>query len=81
MKQKFTFKSLLLTASVISFFAFAFVNLRTNASLIPPFSTIEMSQNQVESEETAESNKIPVPDVSVLGRIWGIAERLLSKAN
>lgn len=81
MKRKHTFKSVLITASLLSFFAFAFVNLRANATLDQPFSKIERVQNQVESEEAGESRKIPVPDVTVLGRLWEIAQRFLEKAN
>ncbi len=81
MKQEHTFKSLLVTASILSLFAFAFVNFRTNSTSVQPFSTIELAQNQVESEDESESTKIPVPDVSVLGRVWELAQRLLDKAN
>jgi len=79
MKQSPAFKSLLIIASLLSVFAFAFVNFRTNSTLAQPFSKIELAQNQVESEN--ESSKIPVPDVSVLGRVWELAQRLLDKAN
>ena len=81
MKRENTFKTLLLTASLLSLFAFAFVNLRTNAMSAQPFSEIEMVQNQVESDEASESDKLPVPDVSVLGRVWEIAQRFLNKTN
>ncbi len=81
MKRENTFKTLLLTASLLSFFAFAFVNLRTNAMSAQSFSKIEMAQNQVEGDDVDESDKLPVPDVSVLGRVWEIAQRFLDKAN
>jgi len=81
MKRSLTFKSLLITASLLSVFAFAFVNFRTNKTLAQPFSKIEMAQNQVEGEDGSEAREIPVPDVSVLGRVWEIAQRFLNKAN
>ena len=81
MKQSLTFKSLLITVSLISLFAFAFVNLRTSSTLAQPFPKMEMAQNQVVGEDAEESRKIAVPDVSVLGRIWEIAQRFLDKAN
>ncbi|MBK6994253.1 MAG: hypothetical protein IPH31_04770 [Lewinellaceae bacterium] len=37
------------------------------------FSKMEMAQNQVEGDDVDESDKLPVPDVSVLGRVWEIA--------
>ena len=81
MKRNLTFKSILLTASFLSLLAFAFVNLRVNSTLARPFSNLEMAQSQVESEDATASRKISVPDVSVLGRVWEIAQRFLSKAN
>gem|GEM_PF-913464 len=81
MKREHTFKTLLVTASLLSLFAFAFVNLRTNSTLTQPFSKIEIAQNQVEDEAAGGSDKIPVPDVSVLGRVWEIAQRFLDRAN
>ncbi|MDO8365273.1 MAG: hypothetical protein Q7T20_00660 [Saprospiraceae bacterium] len=81
MKRSLTFKSVLATTSLVSLFAFAFVNIRADSTLTPVYSKMEMTQNQVETEEDADSRKIPVPDVSVIGRVWDIAQRLLDKAN
>ncbi len=81
MKQSITFKSLLITASFLSLFAFAYVNLRPHSNLAQPFSKMAMAQNQVEGEDRGETREIPVPDVSVLGRVWEIAQRFLDKAN
>jgi len=81
MKRSLTFKSLLITASLLSLFAFAFVNLRPNSMVAQPFSKIETTQSLVESEETSNSREIPVPNVSVLGRVWEIAQRFLDRAN
>jgi len=81
MKQARTFKSILVIVSFLSLLAFMFVNLHANSSLKHPFSTSIMPQNELQSEETADSGKIPVADLSVLGRVWEIAQRLLDKAN
>lgn len=81
MKRELTFKSIFITASFLSLLAFAFVNLQTNSTLTHPFSKIEMEQNHVESEDAGESRDIQVPDVTVLGRVWEIAQRFLEKAN
>ncbi|MFN0034457.1 MAG: hypothetical protein ACKVUS_05270 [Saprospiraceae bacterium] len=81
MKRKHTFKSLLITASLLSLFAFAFVNLHANSALKGSVSKIERTQHEVESEEAGETREIPVPDVTVLGRLWEIAQRLLDRAN
>ena len=81
MKQNVTFKSVLITASFLSLLAFAFVNLRPNTTLPHAFTKIEMAQTKVESEESNESREIHVPNVSVLGRLWDIAQRLMYKAH
>ncbi|MFN0215343.1 MAG: hypothetical protein ACKVT2_13890 [Saprospiraceae bacterium] len=81
MKQSPTFKSLLIVASLLSLFAFTYVNLRANNISGKPYSTIEMAQTQVEDEDASESGKISVPNMSVLGRVWELAQRLLDRAN
>jgi len=77
MKREHSLKSLLVIASFLSLFAFAFVNIKANSTLAQPFSKIEIGQNQVESEDANKSGKLSVPDLSVLGRIWEIAHRFL----
>jgi hypothetical protein len=81
MKQKLTFKSVLVITTFLSLFAFAFVNIKANSTLAKPFSKIELSQNEVESENSNETDKISVPDLSVLGRVWEIAHRFLGANN
>lgn len=81
MKREITFKSLLIAASLFSLLAFVFVNLRSNPSFFATIHPLTMAQNQVETEEATESTKIAVPDVTVLGRLWDITQRLLERAN
>jgi hypothetical protein len=81
MKREQTFKSILVIASFLSLFAFAFVNIKASTSLTQSFSKIELSQNQVESEDTDENRSVSVPDLSVLGRVWEIAHRFLGARN
>lgn len=81
MKREYTFKSLLATATILSLFAFAFVNFRANTTSTQRFSAIELTQSKVEGEDESESNKFSVPNVSVLGRVWELAQRFLDKTN
>lgn len=81
MKRKLTFKSLFLSAAVCSFLAFAFVNIKAQSAPAQSFTKIELAQSQVEAEDAAESREIKVPNVSVLGRLWDIAQRLMDRAN
>ena len=79
MKRELTFKTVLLTASFLSLLAFAFVNFKVNSPTGQAFSKIELAQNQVEADDGTESREIKVPNVSVLGRLWDIAQRLLDR--
>jgi hypothetical protein len=81
MKRTTTFKTILLCSSIFSICAFAFVNLRSNAGISSPLSSLSIAQGQLESEEAEESREISVPDVSVIGRVYGIAKRLLDRSN
>lgn len=81
MKREFTFKSLLIVASFLSLFAFAFVNLHANSVEAQSFTKIGVVNTQVESEEAEEAQKMAVPDVTVLGRLWEIAQRFMERTN
>ena len=81
MKRTNTFKIILVCSSFLSICAFAFVNLQSNASLSSSFSTLSISRNQMESEEAQESRELSVPDVTVIGRVYDLAKRLLDRSN
>lgn len=82
MKRTYTLKTILVCASLLSLSAFAFVNLSTNnTSLTQPFPTFSSTQNKVEEEAVEESRELPVPNVTVLGRVYGIARKILDKTN
>ncbi|HLP96775.1 MAG TPA: hypothetical protein VK168_22190 [Saprospiraceae bacterium] len=81
MKRTLTFKSILVTASLLSLCAFAFVNMRSNSSASSSLPSLSIAPRQVETEEAEENRDLSVPDVSVLGRVYGIAKRLMDKAN
>jgi hypothetical protein len=80
MKRNLTFKSILITACLFSVFAFIFVNLKADTSLSRHFSEIKMVRTQVESE-AGTSDRLQVPNVSVLGRLWEIGQRFLDRTN
>lgn len=81
MKQSLTFKSLLIAVSLLSLFAFAFVNIRSHSALVPDPESMKTTQNKIEETSSGETDKISVPNMSVIGRIWEITQRLLEKAN
>jgi len=81
MKRNITSKSLLLAACIVSLCAFAFVNSQSSHPLANSFDNLELVKSKVECEEEGESRDLPVPDVTVLGRVWDIAEQLLQRRN
>lgn len=82
MKRSFTFKSVLIGASLVSLAAFAFVNLSVNSSTIPPFSGISaVASDKYNEEGIEETREIKVPDVTVLGRVYGIVKKTLGKTH
>lgn len=81
MKRTTTLKTILVCSSLLSICAFAFVNLRSNAALSSPLSTLSITQGQLKSEEAEESRELSVPDVTVIGRVYGIAKRLMDRSN
>ena len=78
MKQKPTFKTLLVVASFVSLSAFVFVNVHSNFTIQKPVISSEFVQPQLEENEDDQAG-IAVPDVTVLGRLWEIAQKLLDR--
>jgi len=81
MKRKQTLRSLIVVATLISAVAFTFVNVQTGDNLDQQLQAINFKQEQVESDNMSESRKLIVPNVTVLGRLWEIAQRYLDKSN
>ncbi len=80
MKQEKLPKSLFLTIAIFSLFAFVAVNL--HASLATPVQGhVKQELPQPRVEETAEQTNrgLAIPDVTVLGRLFDLAQRLLPK--
>ena len=79
MKQKPTFKAVLFTASIFSLFAFVFVNVHANVHLNKGEFKTEFIKPQVEEENN--EREMGVPAITVLGRVWEIAHKLIEKRN
>lgn len=77
MKQKPTFKSLLISASIFSFFAFVFVNVHSSFNMQNNALNETFVQAQLTEDEDTADKKLAVPDVSILGRLWEITQKLL----
>jgi hypothetical protein len=77
MKQKPTFKTLLVVASFVSLSAFVFVNVQSNFTLQKDVISSEFVQPQMEDGD--DQAGIAVPDVTVLGRLWEIAQKLIDR--
>lgn len=79
MKQKPTFKSLLVVASIFSLFAFIFVNGHAGFGTKIQGSDTVFVETQI--EEADNEGKLPVPDVTVLGSLLDIAHKLIDRKN
>lgn len=80
MKREITFKSLFLSAALLSLLAFTFVNVRSNDCANNSFVSFGIAQSNIEDRETCDDTRdMQMPDVTVLGRLWDIAQRLMEK--
>jgi hypothetical protein len=78
MKRKPTFKSLLVAFSILSLFAFVFVNATAAYGNKSASKNTELISTQIEDSEK-EAAEIPVPDVTLLGKLWEIAQKLMDR--
>ncbi len=81
MKQKRLPKSLLPFVAVVSMTAFLFVNVHSGNSTQNVLSASEIAPAQVEHEEDEKAYEVKVPDISLLGRVLDIAQKLLPVAH
>lgn len=80
MKQKQTFKTLLVIASIFSLFAFLFVNIDAKFGTKGK-SLVKSEFVQTHLEENADERKIGVPGFTMLGRLWDVAQKLIDRKN
>ena len=81
MKQKRLHKSLLPIIALFSLLAFLFVNLHAdlpqqNANNVPT-----LTQSKLEDESAEKGYDVKIPDISFLGRVLDIAQKLLPVAH
>ena len=81
MKQKPTFKSLLVVASIFSHFAFAVVTLHATLTVDKPVLNTGFAPAQIEENEEDNDRVLSVPDVTILGRLWEIAQKVIDRKN
>jgi hypothetical protein len=83
MKKEFLPKQLLFVAAIVSLLAFAFVNLHANGTKSAVAQRAGLAQTKVEEpkERDQEIAEIKMPNLTLLGRVWEIAQRLLEKTN
>lgn len=81
MKQKPTFKSLLVVASIFSLSAFAIVNLHATLGVDKPVINAGFVPTHIEEDEDDNERVMTVPDVTILGRLWEIAQKLIDQKN
>ncbi len=73
-------KSIFFSIAIFSFFAFIAVNLHASLSAPPQLvSKKELLQQKVEDAADQRERKLNVPDVTVLGRLFDLAQRFLPR--
>ncbi len=81
MKRKQLPKSLFLLIAVFSFSSFVFVNLHANRNDENACSQTKLEQPKMEECDNGKSREIPVPDVTMLGRLLDLAQKLIEVAS
>ena len=82
MKRKSLPKSLFLIAAVFSLTAFIFVNVHANLTVVQQGCTqTKMEQPQVKECDDTEDQDVKIPDVTVLSRLFELAQKFLPVAN
>ncbi len=73
-------KSFLVIASIFSLFAFLFVNIDAKFGSKGK-SLVKSEFVKAQLEEDAAEGKIAVPDFTMLGRLWDVAQKLIDRKN
>lgn len=82
MKQHSLPKSLFLIAAIFSLTAFVFVNVHANlTSEKKECAAAIVEQPQVKECDETEDRDVPIPDITVLGRMLELAQKFLPVAN
>lgn len=82
MKRNSLPKSLFLFAAVFSLSAFVFVNVHANLTIPRQMhAPASLEQAQVKEGDDTEEQDVKIPDVSVLGRVFELAQKFLPVAN
>jgi hypothetical protein len=80
MEKKQLPKSFYFIAAAFSLTAFLFVNLHAGLSIGNKLPGSELAQSKVEEGAPQKDYDVPVPDVTVLGKVFELAEKLLPLA-
>lgn len=80
MKRKQLPKSLFLSLALFSLFSFAFVNLQPHADA-QSCQSVKPGQTQIEECEESKAREIPIPDLTVVGRLLELAEKFFQVSN
>lgn len=74
MKRKLLPKSFFFAATLFSLFAFTFVNVNVASEISKPTKTT-LIQTTIEEESDQSNTNIPVPDITIVGRLIEVAHR------
>ncbi len=80
MKRKQLPQSLFPVIILFSLSSFLFVNLHANRAIMPTCVKSTLEQPKIEESDCSDTREIPVPDITVVGRLLEIAGRLIEVA-
>jgi len=81
MEKKQLPKSFYFIAAAFSLSAFLLVNVHAGLTIGNNLTGSELAQSKVEDGGTQKDYDVPVPDVTVLGKLFELAEKLLPLAH
>lgn len=78
MKHKLPFKFVIAGITALSLFSVFYVNLSGQKNTYSTTTETKQSVEVVSVEENEQKRNIPVPDVTVLGRMFDLVQKLVS---
>ncbi|MBK7936948.1 MAG: hypothetical protein IPJ82_07540 [Lewinellaceae bacterium] len=81
MKRKQLPKSLFLLIAVFSISSFLFVNVHANVANAGLCCATKLEQPKMEESENGKARELPVPDMTVLGRLLELAQKFIDVAS
>ncbi|MCB0529939.1 MAG: hypothetical protein H6565_06455 [Lewinellaceae bacterium] len=81
MNRKQLPKSFFLLIAVFSLFSFLFVNLHSGFAKSQVCPNVKIEQAKMEDSDDSKATNIPIPDITVIERLWRLAQKVVETAS